>query len=84
MSPEYGIDLEDLKPLLSLAEKERMSAIHVGMGSSCFSPPWYFHHASLPEKPQLDALSWVRKQTSLPIIASGRMGRKEKIAKVLD
>ena len=84
MSPEYGIDLEDLKPLLSLAEKERISAIHVGMGSSCFSPPWYFHHASLPEKPQLDALSWVRENTWLPIIAAGRMGRKEKIAKVLD
>ncbi len=84
MSPEYGIDLDDLKPLLSLAEKERISAIHVGMGSSCFSPPWYFHHASLPEKPQLDALSWVREQTSLPIIAAGRMGRKEKITKVLD
>ena len=84
MSPEFGIDLEDLKPLLSLAEKERIIAIHVGMGSSCFSPPWYFHHASLPEKPQLDALSWVRKQTWLPIIAAGRMGRKEKIAKVLD
>ena len=84
MSPEFGIDIEDLKPLLSLAEKERISAIHVGMGSSCFSPPWYFHHASLPEKPQLDALSWVRKQTWLPIIAAGRMGRKEKIAKVLD
>jgi len=84
MSPEYGIDLDDLKPLLSLDEKERISAIHVGMGSSCFSPPWYFHHASLPEKPQLDALSWVREQTALPIIAAGRMGRKEKIAKVLD
>jgi len=84
MSPEYGIDLEDLKSLLSLAEKERISAIHVGMGSSCFSPPWYFHHASLPEKPQLDALSWVREHTWLPIIAAGRMGRKEKITKVLD
>ena len=84
MSPEYGIDVEDLKPLLSLAEKERISAIHVGMGSSCFSPPWYFHHASLPEKPQLDALLWVREHTWLPIIAAGRMGRKEKIVKVLD
>jgi len=84
MSPEYGIDLEDLKPILSLAEKEGISVIHVGMGSSCFSPPWYFHHASLPEKPQLDALSWVRKQTSVPIIAAGRMGRKERITQVLD
>ena len=84
MSPEYGIDLEGLKLILSLAEKEGISAIHVGMGSACFSPPWYFHHASLPEKPQLDALSWVREHTSLPIIAAGRMGRKEKTAKVLD
>ena len=29
----------------------------------------------LPEKPQLDALAWVRKQTDLPLIAAGRMGR---------
>jgi len=84
MSPEFGISREDLKPLLSLVRKAGAIAIHVGMGSACFSPPWYFHHSSLPEKPQTDALAWVREQTSLPIIAAGRMGRQNRILEVLD
>jgi len=84
MSPESGISRDDLAPLLKLAENEGVAAIHVGMGNSCFSPPWYFHHGSLPDKPQMDALSWVRGHTSLPIIAAGRMGRKEKMLEVMD
>ena len=84
MSPEFGISQEDLLPLLKLAEEEGISAIHVGMGNACFSPPWYFHHSSLPDKPQMDALSWVREHTTLPLIVAGRMGRKDKLIKVLD
>jgi 2,4-dienoyl-CoA reductase-like NADH-dependent reductase (Old Yellow Enzyme family)/thioredoxin reductase len=84
MSPEFGISQEDLLPLLRLAEESAIDAIHVGMGNACFSPPWYFHHTSLPDKPQLDALAWVREQTKLPLIAAGRMGRKEQLIKVLD
>ncbi|MBW2114972.1 MAG: FAD-dependent oxidoreductase, partial [Deltaproteobacteria bacterium] len=84
MSPEFGISQEDLLPLLKLAEESEISAIHVGMGNSCFSPPWYFHHTSLPDKPQMDALAWVREHTTLPMIVAGRMGRKDKVIKVLD
>jgi len=84
MSPEFGISQEDLLPLLKLAEGMGIKAIHVGMGNACFSPPWYFHHTSLPDKPQIDALAWVREHTTLPLIVAGRMGRKEKIIKVLD
>ena len=83
MSPEFGISQPDLLPLLRLAEESGISAIHVGMGSACFSPPWYFHHASLPEKPQWDAMAWVREHTKLPIIIAGRMGRPERVAQVL-
>lgn len=83
MSPEFGISQADLLPFLNLAEQVGASAIHVGMGNTCFSPPWYFHHASLPEKPQVDALKWLRKETPLPLIAAGRMGRKERIKEVL-
>lgn len=83
MSPEFGIGLEDLQPFLKMAEEAGACAVHVGMGSACFSPPWYFHHASLPERPQMDALSWVRKQTSLPVIVAGRMGRKDRIREIL-
>ena len=39
MSPEFGISPEDLAPLLKLAEERGCCTIHVGMGSSCFSPP---------------------------------------------
>jgi 2,4-dienoyl-CoA reductase-like NADH-dependent reductase (Old Yellow Enzyme family)/thioredoxin reductase len=84
MSQEFGIAQEEMLPLLKLAEAKKAVAVHVGMGSSCFSPPWYFHHGSLPEKPQLDALAWVRKNISLPLIIAGRMGREEKIRKALD
>ncbi len=84
MSPEFGISQEDLLPLLKLAEGAGINAIHVSMGNACFSPPWYFHHTSLPDKPQMDALSWVRNHTSIPMIVAGRMGRKEKVIKVLD
>jgi 2,4-dienoyl-CoA reductase-like NADH-dependent reductase (Old Yellow Enzyme family)/thioredoxin reductase len=79
MSPEFGIERRDLLTLIRLAEASGAVAIHVGMGSSCYSPPWYFHHASLPEKPQIEALAWVREQTSLPLVVAGRMGRPEKI-----
>ncbi|QTA87480.1 FAD-dependent oxidoreductase [Desulfonema magnum] len=84
MSPEFGISPDDLLPLLKLAEEKKISLIHVGMGNACFSPPWYFHHAALPDKPQTDALSWVRENTSLPLLAAGRMGRKEKVIRFLD
>jgi 2,4-dienoyl-CoA reductase-like NADH-dependent reductase (Old Yellow Enzyme family)/thioredoxin reductase len=82
MSPEYGITIGDLEPFLRLAQEQGAAAVHAGMGSSCFSPPWYFHHGSLPEKPQLEALAWLHGHTSLPMIAAGRMGRKEKVKEV--
>jgi 2,4-dienoyl-CoA reductase-like NADH-dependent reductase (Old Yellow Enzyme family)/thioredoxin reductase len=84
MSPEFGISGEDLLPFLKWVENQGIVAIHVGMGHACFSPPWYFHHGSLPIKPQLDALSWLRKQMSLPLIAAGRMGRKERVEEIMD
>ena len=67
-----------------MAAATGICAVHVGMGSACFSPPWYFHHARLPEKPQVDSLGWVRAQTDLPLIAAGRMGRLDRAAQVID
>ena len=84
MSADYGISHEDLLPLLDLAGEEKVAAIHVGMGSSCFSPPWYFHHGALPEDPQVEALLWVRHHTSLPVIAAGRMGRPDRVLRIVE
>lgn len=82
MAPALGISEDDLLPLLDLIQQREAIAIHVGMGSSCFSGPWYFHHASLPDSPQTEALSWVRAHTSLPLIAAGRMGRTGRIEEI--
>jgi 2,4-dienoyl-CoA reductase-like NADH-dependent reductase (Old Yellow Enzyme family)/thioredoxin reductase len=84
MSPDYGISPDELLPWIQWAGQNGIGALHVGMGSACFSPPWYFHHGSLPEKPQTDALAWLRRNTSLPLIVAGRMGRKERIQEVMD
>lgn len=84
MSPDHGIDWENLRPLLELAHETDIAAVHVGMGNACFSPPWYFHHMSLPEKPQLDAVSRIREQTSLPLIVAGRMGDRKRIMEFLN
>jgi 2,4-dienoyl-CoA reductase-like NADH-dependent reductase (Old Yellow Enzyme family)/NADPH-dependent 2,4-dienoyl-CoA reductase/sulfur reductase-like enzyme len=84
MSPEFGITQEDLLPFLKLAGEMGISALHVGMGNACFSPPWYFHHGSLPDKPQTDALTWLSAQTSLPIIVAGRMGRRERVEEIFE
>ena len=83
MSACYGLSRDDLLPFLRLAESAGACAFHVGMGNVCFSPAWYFHHASLPEKPQIDALAWIREHTSLPVIVAGRMGRKERVASIV-
>jgi 2,4-dienoyl-CoA reductase-like NADH-dependent reductase (Old Yellow Enzyme family)/thioredoxin reductase len=84
MSPQLGISPEDLTPLLKTAAESGMHAVHVGMGSACASPPWYFHHGRLPEKPQEEALAWVRAQTDLPLIAAGRLGRPNRAVQMLD
>ncbi|MCD6121227.1 MAG: NADH:flavin oxidoreductase, partial [Spirochaetales bacterium] len=83
MSPDFGITKEEINLLIELAQNAGFTALHVSMGSACFNPPWYYHHASLPEMPQIEALEWVRSQTNLPIIAAGRMGRKEKLERVV-
>ncbi|MFC1869159.1 FAD-dependent oxidoreductase [Thermodesulfobacteriota bacterium] len=85
MSDEWGVSQEkDLKPLLDFLESEGITAIHASMGTACFSVAWYLHHPALPEKPQLDAMEWVRKNTSVPLIVAGRMDNPEKIEKYLD
>mgnify|MGYP000004660898 CR=1 FL=1 len=84
MSPEFGVSQEEILMLLKLAEETGIDAIHVGMGNACFSPPWYFHHGSLPDKPQTDAIAWVREHVSLPLIVAGRMGRKERVIQLMD
>ncbi len=84
MAPEFSAGSAARLSLLEFAEDAGVCAVHVGMGNACFSPPWYFHHGSLPEKPQDIALAWIREQTFLPVVAAGRMGRRKRIQQVID
>ncbi|NOZ13640.1 MAG: FAD-dependent oxidoreductase [Acidobacteria bacterium] len=76
---EGGLMPEDNLPVLKLAEKHGFDAVHCGMGSICDTPPFYYAHMGIPESHQLEALRKVRRMTSLPLIAAGRMADIEKL-----
>ena len=84
MIPGKSTPDEDIDNLLGIAREVGFAAVHVGMGSNCFSPPWYFHHMSLPEEPQEKALSRIKKSSGMPVIAAGRMGTLTRCRKMLD
>lgn len=77
-------EVSRFKALVAMVDKSGISALHVGMGDSCFSPPWYYHHGALPMKPQEKVLRLVRESTGLPVIVAGRMGDRNRIECLLD
>jgi 2,4-dienoyl-CoA reductase-like NADH-dependent reductase (Old Yellow Enzyme family)/thioredoxin reductase len=83
MAPGKSTPPEDIDKVVNIAGDAGFSAVHVGMGSTCFSPPWYFHHMSLPESPQEQALARVKRNTDMPVIAAGRMGSLERAERIL-
>ncbi len=83
MAPAKSTPTKDIDKAIKLAVEAGFEAVHVGMGSSCFSPPWYFHHMALPEQPQEKALARIRKSAGIPIIAAGRMGSRERCERIL-
>ncbi|HHQ48079.1 MAG TPA: FAD-dependent oxidoreductase, partial [Acidobacteria bacterium] len=80
---EGGLGPGDLAPLLELAEARGAVAVHVGMGSACDTPPWYYAHMALPFEPQERALGKIAGLTSLPLIVAGRMGEPERMERLL-
>jgi 2,4-dienoyl-CoA reductase-like NADH-dependent reductase (Old Yellow Enzyme family)/thioredoxin reductase len=75
---EGGFTNEGLSKILALAERFGVSAVHVGWGNACDSAPWYYNHMSLPLDVMDEKLREIRKLTSLPIIAAGRMYKNER------
>ncbi len=82
MAPD-GLRPDQLTPLLEMAEELGVVAVHVGMGSICATPPWYYGHMALPFEPQETAVAQIRKTTDLPIIVAGRMGEPERMERLL-
>jgi 2,4-dienoyl-CoA reductase-like NADH-dependent reductase (Old Yellow Enzyme family)/thioredoxin reductase len=84
MAPGRSTSPEDIDNVVNIARKEGFSAVHVGMGSTCFSPAWYFHHMALPEAPQERALARVKGNTDMPVIAAGRMGSLQRVRRMFE
>jgi 2,4-dienoyl-CoA reductase-like NADH-dependent reductase (Old Yellow Enzyme family)/thioredoxin reductase len=82
--PADGQEKDRLAALFRLARAGGFAAVHAGMGDACTNPPWYYHHGSLPEAPQEEALRAIRSLTPLPLIAAGRMGDYERASRVLE
>ncbi len=81
---EEGLGPGDLEPLFRLAEDRGVAAIHVGMGSACDTPPWYYAHMALPMEPQERAIQRIAELTDLPLIVAGRMGEPERMERLLE
>ncbi len=79
-----GLAPAALGPLLRLLEAEGVAMLHVGMGSACDTPPWYYGHMALPMAPQEEALAAIQGMMDLPLIAAGRMGEPGRMERVLD
>jgi len=74
----------ELPVIVRVSGNEGVAMLHVGMGSACDTPPWYYGHMALPMAPQEEALAAIRGMTGLPLIAAGRMGEPERMERVLD
>lgn len=81
---EGGLEPGDMAPMLKMFEEAGVAAVHVGMGNACDSPPWYFHHMSLPQAAQEQVFAAIRKMTNLKLIAVGRLGSPTRVHHVLD
>jgi 2,4-dienoyl-CoA reductase-like NADH-dependent reductase (Old Yellow Enzyme family)/thioredoxin reductase len=83
-NPADDQEKERVAALLELARTSGFVAAHVGMGDACTSPPWYYHHGSLPEAPQEQVLRAFRSLTSLPLVAAGRMGDFPRASRMIE
>ncbi|NOZ93998.1 MAG: FAD-dependent oxidoreductase [Acidobacteria bacterium] len=81
---EGGLGPADLAPLLALVEARGVAAVHVGMGSACDAPPWYYAHMALPLEPQERAVEALAGLTRLPLIVAGRMGEPSRMERLLE
>ncbi|MFO8056891.1 MAG: FAD-dependent oxidoreductase [bacterium] len=83
MAPAKSTPAKDIDAAVKTAEQAGINALHVGMGSSCFSPPWYFHHMSLPFEPQEKALERLKQSVQVPCVVAGRMGSQERCTRMM-
>jgi NADPH-dependent 2,4-dienoyl-CoA reductase/sulfur reductase-like enzyme len=79
-----GLSLSDTQRIAMALEKAGADALHIGGGSACDSPAWYFQHSSLPERAFLADAMAIKMTVSIPVIAVGRLGTPEKVKEALN
>lgn len=80
----HGLTLKDGERIALALEKAGANALHIGGGSACESPAWYFQHSALPEKVFLADAVAIKMVVNIPVIAVGRLGTPEKVKEALD
>ncbi len=81
---EDGITPKDNEIIIKLAEEHKACAIHVGLGSACDTPPWYYSATFTPAEKQIEVFKAIKSMTKLPTIVDGRMADVDKIKEALN
>jgi 2,4-dienoyl-CoA reductase-like NADH-dependent reductase (Old Yellow Enzyme family)/thioredoxin reductase len=69
-----GLTLSESCEIARRLEALSADALHVGGGTACDSPAWFFQHLALPRGEFLQAAAVIKQAVSLPVIAVGRLG----------
>jgi NADPH-dependent 2,4-dienoyl-CoA reductase/sulfur reductase-like enzyme len=69
-----GLALRESREIARWLQALSADALHVGGGTACETPAWFFQHMALPRGEFLRAASVIRRAVSIPVIAVGRLG----------
>jgi 2,4-dienoyl-CoA reductase-like NADH-dependent reductase (Old Yellow Enzyme family)/thioredoxin reductase len=69
-----GLTIEESREIARRLQALSADALHVGGGTACESPAWFFQHMALPRGEFLRATAAIKQAVSLPVIAVGRLG----------
>jgi len=69
-----GLTLQESRQIAGRLVALSADALHVGGGTACETPGWFFQHMALPRGEFLGAAAVIRRAVSVPVIAVGRLG----------
>ncbi len=79
---EGGWSIDDTLKLIKLLDEKGVAAFHVSAGTLCQTPAWYYQHMFVPKKKTWEFAKEVKENTSLPVIAVGKITSFEDIEEI--